>query len=497
MNFILKKLDKIDENQEVEIVAKKDHEFYIEYILSNVEFSQSNLDILSSLLLSSVIQFSPIDGTNKVSLNISKINNLSQNFQLKDFLDANDSKIYLGVGYFGLIDINLDEITHLSIIGTTGMGKSTLIKSLATQILTKRDDVESFFIDIKGTEFGVFKNHPNVGGVIGSAIELQQFIDWLSIEIARREYYFANSFEMGVENLNKYRDEKVKFDIDNTLPNFNKIMVFIDEFILFCSLCTSGSNTSNIGRRELWNNLLSKARAVGIHFVYNYPFSVGTLNSPILDVFSSMTTSRIYFSSNRNYVSKSDRGYINYQNMYSLRGSIRVTDFPIPDEFVFGRFAYDSINGGLVIGQSFFVEQKEISPLLKYHRSKNIKTNIEVEKIEIDRIVFESFYLSSLVLFHNFKYDEIISNSFFEKLKKISNVSFSYNTSSGLLELESGSFTMKSGVYSDNDKFLKYFHILKSDLDTFEIHRKNPCQTSLTPTVDNVMDDLFGKAGSK
>lgn len=65
-----------------------------------------------------------------------------------NFLNHDDFALSLGVGLNGIYTVNLNTTPHLLIAGSTGSGKSVLIKNIIYQSLNKNADV--YLIDLKG-----------------------------------------------------------------------------------------------------------------------------------------------------------------------------------------------------------------------------------------------------------------------------------------------------------------------------------------------------------
>ncbi|MCM3786901.1 FtsK/SpoIIIE domain-containing protein [Domibacillus indicus] len=88
----------------------------------------------------------------------------------------------------GKVAFDCAELPHVSIAGETGSGKSSLLRSILTNLILSRtpDQVELVLCDLKRSEFGLFKNLPHVRGVHIKISDVEQALMQVKIEMDRR-----------------------------------------------------------------------------------------------------------------------------------------------------------------------------------------------------------------------------------------------------------------------------------------------------------------------
>jgi S-DNA-T family DNA segregation ATPase FtsK/SpoIIIE len=135
---------------------------------------------------------------------------------------------------------------HLLIAGETGSGKSTVLRSIITNlILTK--DVKLHLIDLKrGAEFQIFQKCSNVVSFCRNRAEARQTLEHLSEEIDRRYDLF---FEKDCVDIKEYNRRFGGMDYQ---------ILIIDEF---------ADLKDEKGSISLLEEIAAKARACGIHMI--------------------------------------------------------------------------------------------------------------------------------------------------------------------------------------------------------------------------------------
>ncbi|WP_143315251.1 type VII secretion protein EssC [Clostridium sp. HBUAS56017] len=124
---------------------------------------------------------------------------------------------------------NLSQDGNMLIIGSPGVGKTTLIQTLVTSIIQNYtpDLVNIYMLDFGSRILKMYENAPQVGGVVTADDDelLKNFIKFIHKEIARRKNLLS---ECGVSNVLSYREVT-----GNILPH---ILVIIDNFAAFSEL---------------------------------------------------------------------------------------------------------------------------------------------------------------------------------------------------------------------------------------------------------------------
>jgi len=128
--------------------------------------------------------------------------------------------IMCGVDRSGKINVkDMVEEHHMLLTGTTGSGKSSLIRGILTSLILHKtpDEVQFLLGDLKYSEFGIYKRLPHVMGVYMDAQSLLPPLQMIAKEMERRGKLLD---EMDVESIYELKDQP---------PT---IIVCIDEVIL-------------------------------------------------------------------------------------------------------------------------------------------------------------------------------------------------------------------------------------------------------------------------
>ena len=129
------------------------------------------------------------------------------NYQLPDRIDwdtalinSTDSVLILGESIARTVEVDLSKIPHLLLGGSTGSGKTILLKLLLMQCAIKGFDV--YIADFKGgVDFNKsWKYHANI---ITEPKELVACLDNLVTELHQRKHLFA---ELDCSNINEYKE---------------------------------------------------------------------------------------------------------------------------------------------------------------------------------------------------------------------------------------------------------------------------------------------------
>lgn len=150
--------------------------------------------------------------------------------------------------YMNVLD--MAEEHHMLLTGTTGSGKSSLIRGILTSLILNKspDDIKFLLGDLKFSEFGIYKRLPHVMGVCMDATTLLPALQLIEKEMIRRGRILD---KMDVESI---------FELKEKLP---VIMVCIDEVILLKDnrkIMTIIERISCIGRSNGIYLLLSMQR---------------------------------------------------------------------------------------------------------------------------------------------------------------------------------------------------------------------------------------------
>jgi len=152
--------------------------------------------------------------------------------------------------------INLKELPHLLVAGSTGSGKSICIHTLIMGILFKASymDVKLILVDPKETEFAFYEGIPHLKmPVVKETSEAVEVFRWAAEEMDRRNKILGGDNPHGVKarDIDKYRAKGYHME---------RIVIFVEEF-------ADLMQTSGKAVEEYIQRLSQKGRSAGIHMV--------------------------------------------------------------------------------------------------------------------------------------------------------------------------------------------------------------------------------------
>lgn len=188
---------------------------------------------------------------NRIIQILIKKSDLPAYIEYNNEVDTENKEVFaLGIGYNGIVTIDLDRNAHVLIGGETGSGKSNILKLLVYQSLVKNFSV--VLIDFKrGVSFSNFSSMVKIIYEYEVACEtLEKMVE----ETKRRLDLFRST---KVDNITDYN--KI-----STLKNLQREIIFIDELAEL--LNTRDKELSN-RLYDALETLTRLSRATGIHLV--------------------------------------------------------------------------------------------------------------------------------------------------------------------------------------------------------------------------------------
>ena len=198
----------------------------------------------------------------KASIGIDISDNENPIITLREMIETNEflefpSNLACAVGKDIIgnpIIIDLSEMPHLLISGTTGSGKTAFINSLIMSILYKTapDDVRMLMIDTKGISLPLYNGIPHLLiPVVTNSEKVLAVLRWVVSEIQDRYLKFS---DYGVRNLKEFNaSEEVPYI-------FPQILIVIDDLSDLMALHKRESE-------EIIVRIAQTARAAGIHLI--------------------------------------------------------------------------------------------------------------------------------------------------------------------------------------------------------------------------------------
>ena len=235
-------------------------------------------DLARSLAVKSVRVVEVIEGKSTIGIEIPnpkrKVVTLFSTLSQKTTDQLKPLEFCIGKDIAGNIStVNLQELPHLLIAGTTGSGKSVGVNTILLNLLrnNKPEDLRLLLIDPKMLELSVYDDIPHlITPVITDMQKAANGLNWCVKEMDRR--YKLMSL-LGVRNLESYnqkilKPQSIDSDVKEQLeeisgPQLEKlpyIVVVIDE--LADLMMVTGKKVEQLIAR-----LAQKARASGIHLV--------------------------------------------------------------------------------------------------------------------------------------------------------------------------------------------------------------------------------------
>lgn len=211
---------------------------------------QSKKDKLEMYLNAKVVNIRQDEKNNRI------MNLVIQTDVLPDHVDWNDgyidkikNRLTIGIGYYGVVGMDLEKHPHCFIAGETGSGKSNILKCFIYQALVKKYEV--VLIDFKrGVSFSSFSDCVTI---YYEYIETMKVLEEMVKETKRRLDLFR---ECRVDNLKDYNK------ISN--QSLRRKIIFIDELTELLKI--RDKEISNI-LYDCIETLTRLSRSVGIHLI--------------------------------------------------------------------------------------------------------------------------------------------------------------------------------------------------------------------------------------
>ncbi|MGI9461230.1 MAG: DNA translocase FtsK 4TM domain-containing protein [Alphaproteobacteria bacterium] len=216
---------------------------------------------LARALSATAVRIAPMAGRNVLGIEVPNQNRdqvyLGELVGSKLFQDNTAIlPLILGKNIFGqAMVVDLSQMPHLLISGTTGSGKSVAMNGFLLSLLYRHtpESLRLILIDPKMLELSIYQNIPHLlSPVVTDPKKSVMALLWATREMERRYKLLS---ELGVRNLADYR-KKVK----HTAENLPYIVVMVDEMADL--MLVMGKEVEVLVQR-----LAQMARAAGIHLI--------------------------------------------------------------------------------------------------------------------------------------------------------------------------------------------------------------------------------------
>lgn len=212
------------------------------------------------------VRIAIIPGKNGIGIELP--NPTRQTVVLGELLTAAPRTLFLplalGKGIDGTAEVvDLADMPHLLIAGTTGAGKSVGINAMILSLLYRHEaeTCRLILIDPKMLELAAYQGIPHLlTPVITEHEKALSALRWAALEMERRYRLMADT---GVRNIDGYRrkfHQQQRAGSSDGLENLPYIVIIIDEMADL--MLTSGRNIEMVLQR-----LAQMARAAGIHMI--------------------------------------------------------------------------------------------------------------------------------------------------------------------------------------------------------------------------------------
>lgn len=201
-------------------------------------------------------------------LNLIVDNDRMPEVKLRNILDSSEFKLYEGNLKVGLgldtlghpVTIDITQIPHLLLGGSTGTGKSACLNAIVASLLCTYtpEELQFYMIDLTGTELGKFAGIPHlIEPIVHKKDQVINTLNVIEDEISRRYSYFAHA---QVRDIVGYHNKP-----DNASgTNLPYIVVAIDNVAVL--MIESGKEVEQIITR-----IADRARVAGVHLVFSLP----------------------------------------------------------------------------------------------------------------------------------------------------------------------------------------------------------------------------------
>lgn len=243
------------------------------------------------------------------------------------------------------IILSLDDTSlHTLITGSTGSGKSCFINVLVTQLIMKRI-VDLYLIDLKGSEFGLYRNVKSIKGFAVEKAEALKILIDIEALMNKRYKILAN---MSCKSFK---------DCPNAMP---PVVLIIDEYSVL-----KGKDKISKRAEEILFNLLSRARACNIIVI------LATQRSDVTTISGGLKANI------KNIITFRMENDIDSEVVLSRRGDYRACR-----DLTKTGMAYLKTGGILTLFKSYYLSDDEIKECIKPYLKSERELKLEKKEVK-------------------------------------------------------------------------------------------------------------------
>lgn len=217
-------------------------------------------DAIQSIFGIYIIDIKYLYGATVVKVQFVKGSSVPDTVYWDDSYLQTQTKLALGIGYQGLVTVDMATTPHILIGGTTGSGKTWLFKSLLDQV--RKCGAEVYIIDMKNLDFHRrWQDEADIHNVAYDDNKINEYLEYAIKEMNRRMGIFAKY------NVANFADYVSIDDVDK--EQLNAIYIGVDEFAqLFDKTALSKEAKAEVDRKiSAISTIARVGRAFGVYLI--------------------------------------------------------------------------------------------------------------------------------------------------------------------------------------------------------------------------------------
>lgn len=217
-------------------------------------------DSIQAVLGIYIIDISFLYGDTIVRIKFVKGESIPDTVYWNDAYLQSQTKLALGIGYQGVITVDMTTTPHMLIAGTTGSGKTWLFKSLLIQ--ARKCGAEVYVIDMKNLDFHQkWQDETDIHHIAYLDEEINNYLEYATNEMDRRKSAFA---KYNVSNFADY----LAID-DAAKEQLNAVYVAVDEFAqLFDKTALTKEAKAEVDKKVSYISKIARVgRAFGVYLI--------------------------------------------------------------------------------------------------------------------------------------------------------------------------------------------------------------------------------------